>query len=80
IFAGGYSAGYYSYIWSDILGADAFEAFKENGIFDKATAEAFQNNVLSQGGSEDPMKLYKNFRGKEAGIEPLLRSRGLLDK
>ncbi|RLV60441.1 M3 family peptidase [Parashewanella curva] len=78
IFAGGYSAGYYSYIWSDILGADAFEAFKENGIFDKATAEAFQNNVLSQGGSEDPMKLYKNFRGKEAGIEPLLRSRGLL--
>ncbi len=78
IFAGGYSAGYYSYIWSDILGADAFEAFKENGIFDKATAEAFMGTVLSQGGSEDPMKLYKEFRGKEAGIEPLLRSRGLL--
>jgi peptidyl-dipeptidase Dcp len=80
IFSGGYSAGYYSYLWSDILGADAFEAFKENGIFDKATADAFRNTVLSQGGSEDPMKLYKEFRGKEAGIEPLLRSRGLLNK
>ncbi|GIU07685.1 MULTISPECIES: M3 family metallopeptidase [unclassified Shewanella] len=80
IFSGGYSAGYYSYIWSDILGADAFEAFKENGIFDKATADAFRNNILSQGGSEDPMKLYKQFRGKEAGIDPLLRSRGLLAK
>ena len=80
IFSGGYSAGYYSYLWSDILGADAFEAFKENGIFDKATADAFRNNVLSQGGSDDPMQLYKQFRGKEAGIEPLLRSRGLLAK
>ncbi|GIU32706.1 M3 family metallopeptidase [Shewanella sp. MBTL60-007] len=80
IFAGGYSAGYYSYIWSDILGADAFEAFKENGIFDKATADAFRDNILSQGGSEDPMQLYKQFRGKEAGIDPLLRSRGLLAK
>ncbi|MCL1095080.1 M3 family metallopeptidase [Shewanella kaireitica] len=80
IFSGGYSAGYYSYLWSDILGADAFEAFKENGIFDKATADAFRDNILSQGGSEDPMKLYKQFRGKEAGIDPLLRSRGLLAK
>ncbi|WP_445946824.1 M3 family metallopeptidase [Shewanella sp.] len=78
IFNGGYSAGYYSYLWSDILGADAFEAFKENGIFDSATAEAFKANVLSQGGSADPMALYKQFRGKEAGIEPLLKSRGLL--
>ncbi|ABE54881.1 peptidyl-dipeptidase Dcp. Metallo peptidase. MEROPS family M03A [Shewanella denitrificans OS217] len=80
IFNGGYSAGYYSYLWSDILGADAFEAFKENGIFDKATAQAFKDNVLSQGGSADPMLLYKQFRGKEAGIEPLLKSRGLLQK
>ncbi|WP_394203633.1 M3 family metallopeptidase [Shewanella waksmanii] len=80
IFSGGYSAGYYSYLWSDILGADAFEAFKENGIFDHKTAEAFRNNILSQGGSDDPMQLYKQFRGKEAGIEPLLRSRGLLAK
>ncbi|WP_299008432.1 M3 family metallopeptidase [uncultured Shewanella sp.] len=80
IFAGGYSAGYYSYLWSDILGADAYEAFKENGIFDQATSKAFKNTVLSQGGSQDPMLLYKQFRGKEAGIEPLLRSRGLLQE
>ncbi|SQH77053.1 Dipeptidyl carboxypeptidase [Shewanella benthica] len=80
IFSGGYSAGYYSYLWSDILGADAFEAFKENGIFDQTTAESFRNNILSQGGSKDPMQLYKQFRGKEAGIDPLLRSRGLLAK
>ncbi|MEZ9369290.1 M3 family metallopeptidase [Shewanella sp. 10N.286.51.B2] len=79
IFAGGYSAGYYSYLWSDILGADAFEAFKENGIFDPATAQAFRDNILSQGGSADPMQLYRQFRGKDAGIEPLLRSRGLLE-
>ncbi|WP_350431100.1 M3 family metallopeptidase [Shewanella sp. H8] len=78
IFAGGYSAGYYSYLWSDILGADAFEAFKENGIFDPETAQKFRDNILSKGGSADPMLLYKQFRGKEAGIEPLLRSRGLL--
>ncbi len=78
IFAGGYSAGYYSYIWSDILGADAFEAFKENGIFDQETADKFRKYILSTGGSDDPMELYKKFRGKEAGIEPLLRSRGLL--
>ncbi|MBV7314309.1 M3 family metallopeptidase [Shewanella sp. NIFS-20-20] len=80
IFSGGYSAGYYSYLWSDILGADAFEAFKENGIFDPKTAKAFRDNILSQGGSADPMALYQQFRGKEAGIEPLLRSRGLLAK
>ncbi|WP_153916200.1 M3 family metallopeptidase [Shewanella sp. TC10] len=79
IFAGGYSAGYYSYLWSDILGADAFEAFKENGIFDPATAQAFRDNILSKGGSADPMDLYRQFRGKDAGIEPLLRSRGLLE-
>ncbi|GGP43838.1 dipeptidyl carboxypeptidase II [Shewanella algicola] len=78
IFAGGYSAGYYSYLWSDILGADAFEAFKENGIFDPETAQKFRDNILSKGGSADPMELYKEFRGKEAGIEPLLRSRGFL--
>ena len=78
IFSGGYSAGYYSYIWSEILGADAYEAFKEKGIFDKATADAFRGTVLSQGGSQDPMQLYKEFRGKEAGIESLLRAKGLM--
>ncbi|WP_025823654.1 M3 family metallopeptidase [Shewanella marina] len=80
IFSGGYSAGYYSYLWSEILGADAFEAFVENGIFDEKTAKAFKDNILSQGGSHDPMHLYKAFRGKEAGIEPLLRAKGLLAK
>ncbi|QYK06804.1 M3 family metallopeptidase [Shewanella zhangzhouensis] len=78
IFSGGYSAGYYGYIWADILGADAFEAFRERGIFNQDTAKAFRATVLSQGGSEDPMKLYREFRGKEASIEPLLKSRGLL--
>lgn len=78
IFSGGYSAGYYGYIWADILGADAFEAFREKGIFNQDTAKAFRDTVLSQGGSEDPMQLYREFRGKEASIEPLLKSRGLL--
>ncbi len=78
IFAGGYSAGYYSYIWADVLVADAFEAFKETSIFDKKTAESFLNNILSRGGTEDPMVLYKRFRGREPKIEPLLKKRGLL--
>lgn len=78
IFSSGYSAGYYSYIWADILGADAFESFKENGIFDKATADAFRYKLLSKGGSRDPMQMYRDFRGKDADIKPLLESRGLL--
>ena len=78
IFAGRYSAGYYSYLWADILGVDAFEAFKENGIFDPKTAQSFRDNILSKGGSNDPMTLYRQFRGKEPEIEPLLRSRGFL--
>ena len=77
IFAGGYSAGYYSYIWSDVFGADAFQAFKENGIFDQKTAKAFRDNVLSKGSSDDVMKLYRQFRGRDADIAPLLKSRGL---
>ncbi|MBD3178448.1 MAG: peptidase M3 [Candidatus Latescibacteria bacterium] len=78
IFAGGYSAGYYSYIWSEVLDADAFEAFKEKSLFDSRTASSFRNNILSRGGTEDPMVLYKRFRGSEPEIEPLLRSRGLI--
>jgi peptidyl-dipeptidase Dcp len=78
IFAGGYSAGYYSYIWSGVLDTDAFEAFKETALFDPKTAEAFRKNVLEKGGSADPMELYKRFRGKEPSIEPLLRKRGLI--
>ncbi|NLS96521.1 MAG: M3 family metallopeptidase [Planctomycetaceae bacterium] len=78
IFAGGYSAGYYSYIWSAVLDADAFAAFKETGnLFDQKTARAFRENVLSKGNTEDPMTLYKKFRGKEPSIEPLLKRRGL---
>ena len=64
IFAGGYSAGYYSYQWAEVLDADAFEAFKEKGLFDKATATAFRKNILEKGGTEDPMKLYIQFVGQ----------------
>jgi len=78
IFAGGYSAGYYAYLWAEVLDADAFEAFTEKGIFDQETANSFRNNILARGGTEDPMVLYKKFRGKEPGIEPLLKRRGLL--
>ncbi len=78
IFSGGYSAGYYSYIWSEVLDADAFEAFKENGLFDRETAQSFRENILERGKTDDPMTLYVNFRGAEPKIEPLLRNRGLL--
>ena len=74
---GGYAAGYYSYLWANVLDSDAFEAFKENGIFDKKTADAFRTNVLEKGGSEDPMVLYKRFRGAEPKLEPMLKNRGL---
>jgi peptidyl-dipeptidase Dcp len=79
IFSGGYSAGYYSYIWSDVFGADAFAAFQENGLFDPKTAKAFRKHILSSGGSDDALKLYRQFRGKDASIQPLLKSRGLID-
>jgi len=79
IFSGGYSSGYYSYIWAAILDADAFEAFKEHGLFDKNTASSFRKNILERGGTEDPMQLYRNFRGAEPNITPLLRRRGLLE-
>lgn len=77
IFAGGYSSGYYSYAWAEVLDADAFEAFKENGLFDKATADAFRDNVLSKGGTDDPMKLYVQFRGQEPSIDAMLERKGL---
>lgn len=77
IFAGGYSAGYYAYIWAGVLDSDAFQAFKETSLFDKATAKAFRDNVLAKGGTEDPMVLYKRFRGAEPSIDPLLIKRGL---
>jgi peptidyl-dipeptidase Dcp len=79
IFAGGYAAGYYSYIWAEVLDADAFEAFKETGnIFNQKIAQSLRKNVLEKGGTEDAMKLYINFRGKKPSIEPLLKRKGLL--
>ncbi|GAB3506785.1 M3 family metallopeptidase [Spirosoma knui] len=78
VFAGGYSAGYYSYIWSAVLDADAFEVFKQKGLFDAKSAQSFRKNVLERGGTDEPMKLYRNFRGAEPDIKPLLRRRGLL--
>ncbi len=78
IFAGGYSSGYYSYIWAEVLDSDAFEAFKETGLFDRETAHSFRENILERGGTEDPMILYLRFRGSEPEIEPLLKKRGLL--
>jgi peptidyl-dipeptidase Dcp len=73
IWASGYSAGYYSYVWCQVLDADAFQAFKEKGnLFDKATATSFRKNVLEKGGSEDAMTLYKRFRGREPSADPLL--------
>ncbi len=74
---GGYAAGYYSYLWANVLDNDAFEAFKEHRIFDKKTADLFRNNVLEKGNSEDPMTLYKNFRGTEPQLEPMLKNRGM---
>ena len=78
IFQGGYSAGYYSYKWAEVLDADAFEFFKENGIFNSQIATAFKEHVLSKGGTENPMELYKRFRGQEPKPEALLRRAGLI--
>ncbi len=79
IFSGGYSAGYYSYKWAEVLEADAFELFKETGIFNAETAKRLQDNILSKGGSSDPMELYKAFRGAEPSTNALLRKSGLLN-
>lgn len=78
IFQGGYSSGYYSYKWAEVLDADAFEYFKEKGIFDRHVADLFKKHVLSAGGSEHPMILYKRFRGKEPSPQALLRRAGIL--
>ncbi|MBR0254406.1 MAG: M3 family metallopeptidase [Bacteroidales bacterium] len=77
IFNSGYSAGYYSYLWAEVLDKDAFELFKQKGIFDPATAMSFRHNILEKGGSEEPMTLYKKFRGAEPDPDALLRARGL---
>ena len=77
IFAGGYAAGYYSYKWAEVLDADAFALFKQNGIFDSSTATSFRENILSKGGTEHPMTLYKRFRGQEPTIDALLIRNGI---
>lgn len=77
IFSGGYSAGYYSYIWSGVLDTDAFEVFKSTSLFNPEKAKSFRINILEKGGTEDPMLLYKAFRGAEPSVEPLLKKRGL---
>lgn len=79
IFAGGYSAGYYSYIWSEVLDSDAFQAFKETSLFNPEKAKLFRTNVLEKGGTEDPAELYRKFRGADPKIEPLLKKRGLVN-
>ncbi|MRT94115.1 M3 family metallopeptidase [Ancylomarina sp. 16SWW S1-10-2] len=77
IFAGGYAAGYYGYKWAEVLDADAFDAFKQKGIYNKEIADSFRENLLEKGGSEHPMILYKRFRGQEPSIAPLLKRSGL---
>ena len=77
IFSGGYSAGYYSYLWAEVLDKDAFELFKEKGIFDTETSMSFRRNVLEMGGSDEPMDLYRRFRGADPDPAALLRARGL---
>ncbi len=78
IFSGGYSAGYYSYLWSEVLDKDAFQAFKETSLFDPKTAQSFRENILSRGNTREAMDSYKAFRGREPKVEALLKARGLL--
>ncbi|KAB2823960.1 oligopeptidase A [Aliivibrio finisterrensis] len=77
IFAGGYGAGYYSYLWAEVLSADAFSRFEEEGIFNTATGQSFLNNILEMGGSEEPMELFKRFRGREPQVDAMLRHAGI---
>jgi peptidyl-dipeptidase Dcp len=77
IFSGGYSAGYYSYLWAEVLDKDAFELFMEKGIFDPATAKSYRENILEKGGSDEPMDLYRRFRGADPDPAALTRARGL---
>jgi oligopeptidase A len=77
IFAGGYAAGYYSYKWAEVLSADAFSRFEEEGIFNPDTGAAFRTDILEAGGSQDPMALFVAFRGRKPSIQPLLRHSGI---
>ncbi|MBQ1761016.1 MAG: peptidase M3, partial [Prevotella sp.] len=80
IMSGGYAAGYYSYKWAEVLDADAFSVFKKEGIFNQETASRFRENILSKGGTEHPMTLYKRFRGQEPTIDALLERNGIKHK
>lgn len=77
IFAGGYAAGYYSYLWAEVLSADAFAAFEETSIFDATTGQRFLDEILSKGGSQSAAVLFKNFRGREPSVDALLRHSGI---
>ena len=77
IMSGGYAAGYYSYNWAEVLDADAFSVFHAHGIFDRKTAQRFRDDILSKGGTEHPMTLYKRFRGQEPTIDALLKRNGI---
>ena len=77
VFAGGYSAGYYGYIWAEVLDADAFELFKEEGLFNQEVAQSYRENILEPGGAANPMEMYVRFRGSEPSVEPLIERRGL---
>ncbi|VFS58719.1 Oligopeptidase A [Kluyvera cryocrescens] len=77
IFAGGYAAGYYSYLWADVLAADAFSRFEEEGIFNRETGQSFLDNILTRGGSEEPMALFKRFRGREPQLDAMLAHYGI---
>ncbi|WJV64608.1 oligopeptidase A [Pectobacteriaceae bacterium C52] len=77
VFAGGYAAGYYSYLWADVLAADAYSRFEEEGIFNRATGQSFLDNILSRGGSEEPMELFKRFRGREPKLDAMLHHYGI---
>ena len=77
IFAGGYAAGYYSYLWAEVLSADAFSKFEEDGIFNRETGQSFLDNILTRGGSEEPMVLFERFRGRKPTLDALLRHKGI---
>jgi peptidyl-dipeptidase Dcp len=77
IFSGGYASGYYGYKWAEVLDADAFSLFRDRGIYDTETAQSFRDNILSRGGTENPMELYRRFRGQEASVDALLVRSGL---
>ena len=79
IFSGGYAAGYYSYKWAEVLAADAFSLFEENGIFDENTGRSFRENILEMGGSREPAELFRAFRGRDPDVEALLKQSGITD-